>query len=318
MNAALRWPVIFLGLALASTPALASTRVAIYAIIDDIVFEPSDFEPERVWISGVFVVPVPISSGLHQPPARGHLYFNLYAASPVGTRADWQALRAAAGTGKVVGFGQYWMPCRSSSSRTALGPPFPGAGDSNCSFDTVVHTTDRTRATPGPYPAPGEEGVVTVFDHSDDLCPRFGRPSVQIIADLREAHAPGSVHGDPPPCIERIGLLASSDLKVAFRLQSRDSEWADSTEAMILKRLAEVPGLRLADLGAQCRDTVCRIRLAFPTMEYPEATGNRLAADALLGLPGFAPGGKIEQAPDAPTVDYYVQRRKPAEPTTGG
>jgi hypothetical protein len=314
MNAARRWPVIILALALAlaSTPSLASTTVAIYAIVDDIVFEPSDFEPERAWISGVFVVPQPMSSGLHQPPARGHLYFDLNTANPVGTRADWQALRAAAGTGHVVGFGQYWMLCSSSPTRTALGRPFPGNVDANCSFDTIVHTTDRTRAIPGRYPAPGEKGVVTVFDHDDDLCPRFGRPSVQIIADLREAHAPGSVRDEPPPCPQWIGLLASSDLDQAFRLQSRDGGWADATEALILRRFADVDGLQLADLSVQCRDTVCRIHVAFPSLEYEETTGNQLTHNALRELPGFATGGKIIHGRDEPTFDYYIQRRKPA------
>jgi len=307
MNAAIRWPVIFLGLALASTPSFASTRVAIYAIVDDIVFEPSDFEPDRAWISGVFVTPVPISSGLHQPPARGHMYFTLNAANAAATRVDWQALRAAAGTGKVVGFGEYWMPC--SSSRTDI--PLPAGTDSNCSFEAAVHTTDRTLATPGPYPKPSNEAVVTAFDQGDDLCPRFGRPSVQIIADLREAHSPDSVHDDPPVCAAWVGLVASSDLDAAFAQQARVREWADATEAMISQRLANAPGLKLAALSVQCRQTVCRIHLAFPTLEYQETTGNRLAADALGELPGFAPGGKIDPGWGTPTIDYYFQRRRP-------
>ena len=316
MNAANRWSVIVLGLALVGAPALASTRVAIYAIVDDITFEPSDFEPERVWISGVFVVPQPISSGLHQPPARGHLYFDLHAENPDGTRADWIALRAAAGTGQVVGFGEYWMPCSRSRMRGTLGPAFPGTADANCSFDAaIVHDTDRTRAMPAPYPKPSEEGVVTVFDHSDDLCPRFGEPSVRIVADLSEAHSPGSVRDEPPPCTEWIGLLASSDLATAFRLQTRDAAWAEPTEVLILDRIAGVRGLQLTDLSVQCRDTVCRIHLAFPSGEYQDTTGDRLAFDALRGLPGIEGGGKIQHGRDAPTLDYFIQRRKPPEPT---
>ena len=308
MNAASRWPVIILGLALASAPAFASTTVAIYAVVDEIAFEPADFEPERVWISGVFVVPQPISSGLHAPPVRGHLYFSLNPGEPAATRRDWQSLRDAAGTNQVVGFGQYWMACSRSGLRLT-------AADSNCSFEATVQTTDRTRAQPEPYPLPNDEGVVTVFDHSDDLCPRFGRPSGQIIADLREAHSPDSMRDEPPPCPEWIGLLASSDLDTAFRLQTRDGGWADATEALILRRFANVEGLRLADLSVQCRDTVCRVHVAFPSVEYEETTGNQLAFSALRDLPGFAAGGKIIHGPAEPMFDYYVQRRKPAEPT---
>ena len=77
----IRWLALAVGLASLTTQSLASTRVAVYAIVDSIEFEPSSFEPERAWISGVFVVPVPISSGLHAKPARGHLYLRLDAAN---------------------------------------------------------------------------------------------------------------------------------------------------------------------------------------------------------------------------------------------
>lgn len=316
MSSVNRWQVIVLGVALASTPSFASTRVAIYAIVDDVAFEPSDREPERVWISGMFVVPQPISSGLHQAPARGHLYFELNADDPDGTRADWQALRAAAGTGQAVGFGEYWMPCSRAPSRVTLGPAFPGAEDAACSFETAVDTTDRTRATPRPYPKPSEEGVVTVFDHDDDLCPRFGEPSVRIVANLREAHSPGSVRSEPPQCTEWIGLLASSDLATAFGLQTRDAAWAEATESSISSRLADAGGLQLTDLSVQCRYTVCRIHVAFPSGDYQDTTGDGLVFNALRDLPGIERGGKIQHGRDAPTLDYFIQRRAPQEPTT--
>jgi hypothetical protein len=86
-------------------PSDASTRVGVYAIIDEVALEPADLEPERILISGVVVVPQPISSGLHQAPARGHLYFSLNPDSPQATRTDWRHLQASAGTGRVIGFG---------------------------------------------------------------------------------------------------------------------------------------------------------------------------------------------------------------------
>ena len=289
--------------ALVTTPVLASTRVAVYAIVDRIDFEPSSFEPDRAWIEGVFVLPTPVSSGEHAVPERGHLYFSVNPADPDATRRDWEALRAAAGTGKAVGFGQYWMSC----SRRALPA---AAGDANCSFETTVQA-DRTRATPDPYPIPSDEGVVSVFDHADDVCPRFGRPSVQIVAELREAHSPDGFHEVPPACPDLIGLVASSELDSAFVEQARNVEWADASEALILKRLAGAPGLKLSELRVECRDTICRIHAAFPTRDYQESTGNRLVADALQDLPGFAPGGKGIAAHETPTITYYFQRRSP-------
>lgn len=304
-----RWLALAVGLASLAMQSLASTRVAVYAIVDAIEFEPSSFEPERVWISGVFVVPVPISSGLHQAPARGHLYLSLGPTNAESTRRDWEALKANAGTGRVVGFGEYWMRC--SLVRSAPLPLPPDAENANCSAEITVVETDRTRATAEPYPKPSSEGVVTVFDDADDICPRFGQSSVQIVAQLRAAHSPGGTHGEPPPCVDRIGLVDSSDLDSAFVEQSRDAEWADATEALILRRISDAPGLRLSDLRVECRDTICHIRAAFPTAEYQEATGNRLVADALNDIPGFARGGKIIPPRNAPTIDYYFQRRSP-------
>jgi hypothetical protein len=68
----------------------------------------------------------------------------------------------------------------------------------------------------------------------------------------------------------------------------------------------------------ECRNTICHVRLVFPNREYQEAVGDRLAANALSELPGFAQGAKIIPPRDAPTIDYYVQRRKPSSTQTSG
>jgi hypothetical protein len=202
------------------------------------------------------------------------------------------------------------MPCSRSRSwpREQLIAAEPEA---NCSAEITVVETDRTRATAEHYPIPSDEGVVTVFDQGDDVCPRFGQPSAQIVAALRDAHSTGSTHDEPPVCVERIGLVDSSDLDSAFVAQTRNDEWADATEALILDRFADAPGLRLSDLRVECRDTICNVHAAFPTQEYRELTGNRLVATALHELPGFAPGAKIDSPRSEPTVDYYLQRRRP-------
>jgi hypothetical protein len=310
-STSIRLLALCFALAVWAAPCAASTRVGVYALIDDVTFEPSDIDPERIVISGTFVVPF-FSSGQHGRPSRGLLYFSVNPDSPGLTRTDWRALRKAAGTGEVVGFGEYWMPC----SRTHLTrPPGGWPADANCSLEVTVHD-DLTKATAEPYPAPSSEGVVTVFDHEDDLCPRFGRPSVHIVAEILAMHAPGGVRSEPPVCKERIGLLASSDLERTFPTQVRDAEWADAAEALLLRRLTQAQGLRLSELGVECRDTICHIRLAFPSREYQQATGNRLAADALNELPGFAGGSEIVPSDTGATIDYYYQRRKPPAATT--
>ncbi len=307
LSTSLRLCAVCLGVALWAAPSAASTRVGIYAVIDEVTFEPSDLEPDRVLISGTFVVPAPISSGEHGRPQSGLLYFSLNPDSPGPTRTDWRALRKAAGTGEVVGFGQYWMLC--SRSHGAAAPPVGWPANSNCSSEVTIQN-DRTKATADPYPTPNTEGVVTAFDSTDDICPRFGRASVRIIAELRDAHSAGGARGEPPACKEWVGLVASSALERTFPTQARDAEWAEGAEALIQRRLSQAQGLALAELGVECRDTICHVRLAFPSKEYRQAKGNRFAADALNELPGFAPGAQIIPGETDPTMDYYVQRRK--------
>jgi hypothetical protein len=296
---------LVIGFVAITSPAVASTRVAVYAIIDEVELEPSRLEPDRIWISGAFVVPTPVSSGLHEPAVRGHLYLILDPADAASTRRDWEALAASAGTGRAVGFGEYWMPCSRSRARVA----FPA--DANCSSEITVVETDRTRATPELYPKPSSEGVVTAFESSDDVCPRFGRPSGEIIAALRHVHSPGSAREELPVCEASVGLVAVSDLDSAFVEQTRNAEWAPATEALIMQRFADAPGLRLSAVRVECRDTICHIHAAFPSSDYQQATGNRLVANALEDLPGFtSSSAKIVPGEDTPTIDYYVQRRQ--------
>jgi hypothetical protein len=308
MNAAIGRLALCLGLVLVTTQAMPTANPGVFAIIDAVELEPSDLEPERIWISGVFVVPQPMSSGHFRPPSHGHLYFSLHPKAPSATRADWEALRKLAGTGQVVGFGEYWTRCKQLPRGETR---FRNQPDSNCSFEVTFHT-DRSLAVPQPYPVPRSDGVVTTFDGQEHAC----AGSAQIAFDLREAHSPGIAQNDPPVCIERIGLLSSSELASAFGTQTRDPEWAAAAETLILQRLADAPGLALSELGVECRDTVCHVRLAFPTRQYQETAGNTLAADALDELPGFAPGAKLIRSRDKATMEYYVQRRKipPAPP----
>ena len=52
-------------------------------------------------------------------------------------------------------------------------------------------------------------------------------------------------------------------------------------------------------------------RKNIPTAEYQESEGNQLVAKAVWGLPSLAQGGRIIGPRDAPTIDYYLQRRSP-------
>jgi hypothetical protein len=83
--------------------ARASDPVGIYAIVDKVVFEPSDAAPERVQVWGAFA----IAKGrgeTYEPAERGYMYFKL-GSEPEVTRKEWADLKAVAGSGQIVGLG---------------------------------------------------------------------------------------------------------------------------------------------------------------------------------------------------------------------
>jgi hypothetical protein len=92
---------------LSATRALASDPVGIYAIIDKVVFEPSETSPERIQIRGAFAI---AEGGGYQykNAERGYLYYKLNPEKPGACKNEWSDLKSVAGTGKIVSFaGRY-------------------------------------------------------------------------------------------------------------------------------------------------------------------------------------------------------------------
>lgn len=165
-------------------------KPGVYAIVETVTLEPGAAAPERIRITGTFVVPVPISSGLHQPPQRGYLYFSLPSERQEAIRKDWADLAKAAGTGRVVGFAEYWV-----SRPFAPGDPVYEAGNRRGTMNTPVEVRVHKVGgffAPEPYPLPHESGVLTSFGLADET-PRFGRPSSAIVAELLEAAKKSSI-----------------------------------------------------------------------------------------------------------------------------
>lgn len=81
----------------------ASDRVGVYAVVDKVVFEPSAQNPERVQIWGAFALATRHDRDLYDAVKRGYLYFTV-SGSPELTRAEWNDLKALAGTHRIVAF----------------------------------------------------------------------------------------------------------------------------------------------------------------------------------------------------------------------
>src|SRR5688572_7520325 len=108
----LRTAVLATGLLLSFAPVpAASGRVALYGLIDRVVFEPSEQAPERVQVWGTFaygeINPASRAAGMPASAQRGFLYFSAPADAAIkrATLAEWRDLNAVAKTGQAVAFG---------------------------------------------------------------------------------------------------------------------------------------------------------------------------------------------------------------------
>jgi hypothetical protein len=95
--------------------ARASGTIAVYALLENVVFEPSDNSPARIRISGVFAFETTRFSIASledekrlQQPQRGYLYLQLAGNSAdAAVLKEWRDLKAIAGTGQAIAFGNF-------------------------------------------------------------------------------------------------------------------------------------------------------------------------------------------------------------------
>ncbi len=92
----------------AAGAARASDPVGIYALIEKVVLEPQDGQPERAQVWGVFRFAVKNSGDEYSAPVHGYLYYGLAPGKADDSRREWADMKKVAGTGQVVAFaGRY-------------------------------------------------------------------------------------------------------------------------------------------------------------------------------------------------------------------
>jgi hypothetical protein len=163
---------------LAATPPVPSGAVGIYGIIERVVLEPNERAPERIKVWGAFAYVDGGTRGFTISPAkRGFMYFTLSPrntdpATVRATRAEWNDLKAVAGTGQAVGFGQWWYIGQFGSLHPDVVPPsgYPAA-------DLRVHAAADSALRWSPASYDTNIGVVKVTEASHGA----------IIRVLREA-----------------------------------------------------------------------------------------------------------------------------------
>ena len=102
--------LVLLVLVFAAADLIASGPVGIYGMIEKVIFEPNEKSPERIQVWGAFAF---VDGGLSGPgvtskPQRGYLYFTLPPGNAqLAAKTEWADLKAVAGAGQAIGFGNW-------------------------------------------------------------------------------------------------------------------------------------------------------------------------------------------------------------------
>ena len=136
---------------------MADGPVGVYAMVQKVVFEPSEAAPKTLQVWGVFVW---VDGGLKSPgpinlPLRGYIYFKLPegAAEASAAKKQWMDIKAAAGTNQIIAFGDW----KYAGPFEDLYIPVSGGQE-----DVRVRKQNEAPAKPIAYPI--KTGLVKVAD----------------------------------------------------------------------------------------------------------------------------------------------------------
>ena len=106
----------------------ASDMIGIYAVIEKVVFEPTQGPPERVQVWGAFATAETGNNDDYSAPQKGYLYFSCPTAQLTTCRNEWADLQSVAGKGAGVGFGARHMVngrVRAAADKPGSPDPYP-------------------------------------------------------------------------------------------------------------------------------------------------------------------------------------------------
>jgi hypothetical protein len=158
--------------------------------VERVVFEPDEVRAERIQVWGAFAyVDGGAGSGSDvSAAAKGYLYFTVPKTAGLATtgeianvRREWADLEAVAGTGQVVGFGQWvyfgkFGGLRPDAPRSGLPYIIARAGPGGTHTEMRVRPASEPPASPAIYLT--NAGIVTLQEHGSHAA---------IVSALREA-----------------------------------------------------------------------------------------------------------------------------------
>lgn len=146
----------------------ASGLLGIYGVVEKVVIEPNEAAPERIQVWGAFAyVDGADGQGVTVTPAkRGYMYFRMDPSKADAIRKEWADLKAVAGTGQAIGFGQWFYIGRFSALQPEArsdAPPYILENSSrNPQTDLRVRPASETPAAPAQYQT--NAGIVKLSD----------------------------------------------------------------------------------------------------------------------------------------------------------
>ena len=100
------WSILALLILTMVGTTTASGPIAVFALVDNVIFEPNEKTPDRVQVWGTFSVAAAQYSANYSAAQKGYLYYKIDDGRVAqATRAAWADLKKTAGTGEAIGFG---------------------------------------------------------------------------------------------------------------------------------------------------------------------------------------------------------------------
>jgi hypothetical protein len=144
----------------------------------------------------------------------------------------------------------------------------------------------------------GSESRQVSVDSSVAATSGVGEPAASASNDQRSPQAASSLL-TPPTAMARAlqiwqdrritapGGFAAADKE--FVAEAIDPLWAPAMEARIVSEIAQISGLKLVSILAECRTTMCRLQLT-QTMKAPPSSELFRARDGPVGKAHDSPG----------------------------
>jgi hypothetical protein len=119
----------------------ASDPIGVYAVVQKVVLEPNDTQPQRIQLWGAFSLSDPRNPNDYQAPQTGYVYYSCPQGQESVCRNEWSDLKSVAGTGTAVGFGGR----RAGASRVRKADEKPASPDAYpIALGVIKMTGDRS------------------------------------------------------------------------------------------------------------------------------------------------------------------------------